>query len=83
MPDSLGPSEFGFKSQRNTLPPVRAPKGPTGHTDLTASEQLRLSYLTGKPDDPTSLPDGGASMEGLLPLSETEAPEPRYYRDEF
>lgn len=79
MPDPHGPSEFGFKSQPNTLPPVRAPKPPTGHTAATASEKLRLSYLTGKPDDLESRPDGGASMQGLE--ADHTAEVPNYYRD--
>lgn len=55
MPDRLPPSEFGFSSKKNTLAPE--PHEPT------ASEKLRLLYMTGSEDgetpDPESFRGGG------------------------
>lgn len=57
MPDGLRPSEFGFSSKKNTLAPY--PHEPT------ASEKLRLVYMTGdeagETPDPESFVGGGWS----------------------
>lgn len=63
------PSEYGGKVQRNGIQPPVTPKGAPGH-EPTASEKLRLTYLTGQDEDSTKAPDNGEAFSGLLPAKE-------------
>lgn len=74
---SNAPSEFGGHQQRNTIAPPTTPAGTPGHTDLPASEKLRLSYLTGQYEDTTRNPDT-AHFDGLLPLDEAIEAMPKH-----
>ena len=74
MPAQGKPSEFGGKVQDNTIQPADpgalSPKGNVyegGHI-LTASEELRLPYLTGTTDQDAPLDP--ASMDGEVTATE-------------
>ena len=69
------PSEYGGRPQRNTIQPPVAPNGQPGH-EPTASEKLRLTYLTGQDEDSTKLPDNGESFSGLLPIKQAREDAP-------
>ena len=64
MADTMGPSEFGGKVQRNGVQPF--PHEPT------ASEKLSLVYRTGS-EAGDAKPDGGVAFAGLLPTREQRA----------
>ena len=82
MASETPPSEFGGKTQKNTLYPPTTPRGNPGHTrdQLDADEVLRLGYLTGQDEDTTLPPDGGLSFQGLV---EEDVPAPEMYRDRW
>lgn len=80
--NSNKPSEFGGKSQKNTIQPPITPRGGRGHTP-TPSEEMHLLYATGQTVDSTRPPDTGEAMTGILPLREAKAamPQPTLQRD--
>lgn len=82
MPNAMGPSEYGGKTQRNGIQPPVSPSGMKGHTP-TADEKQRLLHSTGQTEDSTSPPDGGEAFSGILPLREAQekAPKPPLYKD--
>lgn len=72
---SMGPSEFGGKTQPNGIQPPRTPRGQAGHT-MTESERLRMIYQTGQDEDSTAMPDNGEAFSGLVDIETQKASLP-------
>lgn len=76
MPADLPPSEFGGKVQKNGIQPqspnARSPRGfpPAGGHEPTASEKLRLVYMTGQDEDSTMDRVPGAFKDGHIVTEE-------------
>jgi len=78
---ALAPSEYGGHTQRNGIAPPRTPLGKVGHSP-TASEKLRLLYITGQNEDSTANPQPKReAFHGLLLEEEVVGllPEPEPY----